>query len=89
MTDFICHFSLLSIFPVLLAFTTTEHASARKSSETYTHVLKQLQTGFSQNYIYLIFRTIISRILNIVLEKYEKKKIIIIIKKIRNEKCLV
>ena len=41
MTDLICHFLLSSSFPVLVAFTTTEHASTQKSSVIYTQKKKK------------------------------------------------
>ena len=70
--DFIRHFSLLSFFPVLVAFTTTEHASAQKVVQpilTFCGIYKWIKS----NNIYLMFKSFTSRILKIVFDKYEKK----------------
>ena len=64
-----------------MTFTTTEHAFAQKVVQTYTQRLLYLQMDLVGIISYLMFKSIISRIFNIVLDKYEKK--------IRNEKCLV
>ena len=52
-----------------------------KSSAIYTADLRHLQMDMVQNHIYLMFKSIISQILTIVLDKYKEK--------IGNEKCLV
>ena len=71
MPDFICHFSLPSNFQVLVEFTTTEYASAQKE----TQVSRHFTNGFrKKNHIYFIFKSIISRILNIVLGEYENNQ---------------
>ena len=102
MTDSFVIFSLPYIFPVLVAFTVTEHASARAKKTKQTKQKQQQKkkkkkkkkknqcnlysdftafiNGFNQNYIYLMFKSIISRTLTEVFDKYEN---------IRNEKCLV
>ena len=60
-----------------MAFTTTEHASKKKKSASFV----AFTDAFNQNHIYLMFKNIISLVLNIVLEKYEEKKN-------RDEECL-
>ena len=100
MTDSFVIFSLPYFFPVLVAFTVTEHASARKKKQQTKQKQQQQKkqkkkkkkqcnlysdftafiNGFNQNYIYLMFKSIISRALTEVFDKYEN---------IRNEKCLV
>ena len=53
-------------FPVLVAFATTEHASAQKVVQpTFTN-------GFTQNQIYSMFKGSISRIVNAVLDSFER-----------------
>ena len=68
MTDLLFQFSLPSTFPALVAFTTTEHVSSQKSSATYTQVSVHLSTDLVK-----IIKSFVSRILNIVLDKGEKK----------------
>ena len=52
MSDFICHFSLPSFFPVLVAFTTMEHTSTVKSSTTVTQTLRYLRMNSVKSYLF-------------------------------------
>ena len=57
---------------MLVTFTANEHASAKTQGNIYLN-FAAFTDGFSQNNNYLMFKKIISRILNIELDRYEKK----------------
>ena len=58
MTDFICQFSLQSTFLVLAAFTTIVHASAQKSSATYTQIFRHLYMDLVKLIFILVLKNI-------------------------------
>ena len=67
-------FSLPSTCSVSVTFTATEHASAQNVVQHIYPSFAAFTNRFSQNHIYLMFKSIVSRILNILLNKYWKKK---------------
>ena len=59
--------------PVLVAFITTEYASAQKVVQTVYSSFAAFKSGLSQNHIYFMFKGIIYRTLNIVWINTKKK----------------